>query len=77
MANIQVRDVPNDVHDALVARAARAGQSLQQYLARQLALLASTPSLDEVIDRIDQQQVGGVLTTQDAIEALEAERARR
>lgn len=77
MTNIQVRDVPKDVHEALVARAARAGQSLQQYLARQLALLASVPTLDDVIDRIEQRRSGGALTTQDAVEALEAERARR
>jgi len=74
--NVQVRDLPDDVHEVLVARAARAGQSLQQYLSAQLAAIASMPTLDEVIDRLD-QPASGSLTTRDAIEALEAERARR
>ena len=77
MPNIQVRDVPTDVHDALVARAARAGQSLQQYLAGELARLAATPSIDEVIDRIGRRGVSDELSVRDAIEALESERARR
>ncbi|TPW09530.1 MAG: hypothetical protein FD127_4116, partial [Acidimicrobiaceae bacterium] len=32
MPNVQVRDVPVEVHEALVRRAELAGQSLQQFL---------------------------------------------
>lgn len=32
MTAIQIRDVPDDVRDALAAQAAQAGQSLQGYL---------------------------------------------
>lgn len=44
MPNVQVRNVPEDVHEALVRRAEQAGQSLQQFLAAQLSLIASTPT---------------------------------
>ncbi len=76
MPNIQVRDVPEDVHAALVRRAALAGQSLQQYLAAQLTALAATPTLDEMLDRIAQRPKGR-LSQRDAIAAVEDERARR
>lgn len=44
MPNVQVRDVPDDVHKALVRRAEQAGQSLQQFLAAQLGVIAATPT---------------------------------
>jgi antitoxin FitA len=76
MPHVQIRDVPDEVHQALVRRAEQAGQSLQQYLAAQLTLLAETPTLDEVLDRIEKRQKGS-LTGRDALAALAAERARR
>jgi len=76
MPNVQVRDVPDDVHEVLVRRAERAGQSLQQYLASQLATIAATPTLDEVLDRVDGRPKGR-LTTKQAIAAIDSERARR
>jgi len=42
MPNVQIREVPDDVHNELVRRAERAGQSLQQYLSAQLASIAAT-----------------------------------
>ena len=76
MPNVQVRDVPEEVHEALARRAKRAGQSLQQYLSAQLALIASTPTLDDVLDQIEHRSKGR-LTSQDAVAGLEAARARR
>jgi antitoxin FitA len=76
MPNVQVRDVPDDVHAALVRRAEQAGQSLQQYLAAQLAMLAATPTLDEILARIEQHR-GGHLTAAESVSALQAERDRR
>lgn len=76
MPNVQVRDVPDDVHEVLVRRAARAGQSLQQYLWAQLATIAATPTLDEMIERIERRPKGRV-GGRDAVAALGAERARR
>jgi plasmid stability protein len=40
MKNIQIRDVPDDVHANLAAAAAANGQSLQQYLLSQLDTIA-------------------------------------
>jgi hypothetical protein len=76
MPHIQVRDVPDAVHDELVRRAAATGQSLQQYLAGQLSLIAATPTLEDVLDRIESRR-GGRLAPLDAVAALEAERAGR
>ncbi len=76
MPNVQVRNVPEEVHEALVRRAEHAGQSLQQFLAAQLAMIAATPTIDEMLDRIERRPKGK-LSAKSAIKALDAERARR
>lgn len=76
MPHVQVRDVPDEVHEALVRRAEEAGQSLQQFLASQLAKIAATPTMKEILDRIE-QRTKGALPAEAAIEALDEERARR
>jgi hypothetical protein len=76
MSNVLVRDVPEDVHAALQRRAARRGQSLQQYLAGELRRLAERPSLEDVLDRIDRRQGGRVGLAQ-AVEDLAEERSRQ
>lgn len=48
---VTVRDVPDQVRDELAARAARAGQSLQEYLRSMLIESASQPSVRDVIAR--------------------------
>lgn len=77
---MQVRDGPDEVHEALVRRAEQAGQSLQQslqqFLAAQLALIAATPRIDEMLDRIERRPKG-LLSPKGAIEAIGRERARR
>jgi len=76
MANVQIREVPEDVHNELVRRAELAGQSLQQYLMAQLASIVATPTIDDVLDRIENRSKGDV-SKADAVAALEDERARR
>lgn len=76
MPNVQVRDVPAGVHAALVRRAADAGQSLQQFLAGQLTVIAATPTVDEMVERIE-SRLEGRLPAAGAIEALDEERAGR
>lgn len=76
MPNVQVRDVPEEVHEALVRQAGLAGQSLQQYLMAKLALIATTPTIDEILSRIEHGNMGRV-SSEDAIGALNSERARR
>jgi hypothetical protein len=73
--NVQIRDVPPEVHEALLRRAEAAGQSLQQYLAAQLAAIAATPTIDEIFDRIERRPKGR-LSASEAIAAIDTERAR-
>jgi len=76
MPNVQIREVPEEVHRELVRRAEFAGQSLQQYLSAQLASIVAAPTLDEVIESIENRSKGQ-LSRADAIASLEDERARR
>jgi plasmid stability protein len=52
MANVQIRDVPEDVHRRLKAQAAMAGQSLNEFLIARMADVARTPSVMELAERI-------------------------
>lgn len=49
---VQVRDVPDDVHRALKARAAETGRTLSELVRDELAKAASTPSPAEVERRV-------------------------
>ena len=46
-----VRDVPDGVRDELAARAARNGQSLQEYLRTLLVNVAEKPTVGDVLAR--------------------------
>jgi plasmid stability protein len=48
---LQIRDVPDDVHKALKAKAERAGLSLAAYARRVLERDANRPSVAEVLSR--------------------------
>lgn len=76
MANVLVRDLPDDVHAALQQRAGRHGQSLQQYLTQELTRIARRPSLSEVLDRIE-RRTGGAVGLERAADDLAEERSRR
>lgn len=49
---LQIRDVPEDVHHALKARAAEAGQSLSEFVRRELARVATLPTEQELARRL-------------------------
>ena len=49
---IQIRNVPDDVHRKLKARAAMAGMTLSEYLLREVAHVADRPTLEELEARI-------------------------
>jgi plasmid stability protein len=51
MVAVTIRDVPDGVRSELAARAARAGQSLQEYLRGLLVDTAAKPTVEEVLDR--------------------------
>lgn len=76
MSNVLVRDLPDEVHERLAQKARASGQSLQQYLSDQLTRLASTPTMDEVLDRIA-TRTGGSVGFEQAANDLAAERERR
>ncbi len=74
--SIQVKDVPDDVHAVLRRRAAAAGQSLQEYLLARLRDDAQTPTIDEVLERIEHRS-GGKLGLRAAARAVRADRDAR
>ncbi|MFN8187603.1 MAG: hypothetical protein U0R69_11080 [Gaiellales bacterium] len=49
--SVQIRDVPDDVHGVLRARAAAAGLSLSEFLRREITLVAKEPTVEEVMAR--------------------------
>ena len=51
--SMTIRDVPDETRDELAARAARAGQSLQEYVRAQLNELARRPSPVDLWDRVE------------------------
>ncbi len=51
--SMTIRDVPDETRDELAARAARAGQSHQEYVRARLTELASRPSPDDLWDRVE------------------------
>ncbi|HVF32391.1 MAG TPA: hypothetical protein VM933_05065 [Acidimicrobiales bacterium] len=76
MTNVLVRDIPDDVHAALQRRAEQRGQSLQQYLAGELARLAERPTVDDLLARVSRRR-GGKVGLEQAAQDLTDERARR
>lgn len=49
---IQVRDVPDDVHQRLVARAAEQRRSLSELVRAEIIQVAGRPSMAEMLDRL-------------------------
>jgi antitoxin FitA len=52
MKMIQVRNVPDELHRALKARAAQEGSTLSDYILAELPRLAEKPSAEQVLARI-------------------------
>jgi plasmid stability protein len=61
---IQIRDVPDDVHAVMRARAAAAGMSMSEYLRSELIKLASRPTTDEWLARVATQPPAEISTQQ-------------
>ena len=49
---IQIRNVPDALHRKLKARAALAGQSLSDFLLREMQVVAARPTPEEMIERL-------------------------
>ena len=76
MVAVTIRDVPDDVRDELAARAARRGQSLQEYLAGHLRELAERPSADDVLARARERAAAtsSRVSRADVVRAVRADR---
>ena len=74
MKMIQIRNVPDELHRSLKARAAREGRTLSDLILSDLPRIADTPSPEDVMERIrSRTPVGGPA----ASELIAAERDRR
>jgi hypothetical protein len=65
---VQIKDVPDDVHRTLKARAALAGMTLTEYARRSLEEAARRPSRDELVAELS--SIEPVATGETAAEAL-------
>lgn len=52
MANVQVRGVPEDIHERLRSQAASAGQSLNEFLLARMRDMAQVPTVPELAERV-------------------------
>lgn len=75
MGLIQIRDVPDDVHRTLKARAAARGTSLSDYLRFEITRVARTPTAEELDERIRARGPADV-STRDILRARDAGRSR-
>jgi plasmid stability protein len=74
MSMVQIRNVPDELHRELKARAARAGMTLSDYLLQEIRDLAVRPTMREWVEdvrKLEQVEVGI-----SPAEAIRAERER-
>ena len=76
MPSVQIKDVPTATHAVLRRRAAAAHQSLQEYLRIRLIEDASTPTVEEIMERAG-GRAGGSVSFAAATEVLRNDRDRR
>lgn len=74
MKVIQVRNVPDEVHNTLRDRASAAGVSLSDYVLDELVRVAERPAIVDVLSR-SSRRPGGV-TTDAIVDAVRAGRDR-
>ena len=72
---VQIRHLPDDIHKLLKLRTVNQGTSLSEYLVKELTLIAKTPLLEDVLDRIHNRDK--VMTKEDSLKAFQVERATR
>jgi plasmid stability protein len=68
---IQIRNVPDDLHRRLKARAALAGMSLSDFLLREIEKVAARPTMEELRARLEtRSRVEPTESTADVIRAM-------
>lgn len=73
---LQIRDVPEDVRDALAACAERSGESLQRFLLRLITREGAHPRNLAILDGL-QFAEGGLTSAESVLEVLDQPRAER
>jgi antitoxin FitA len=76
MTSVQIKNVPDETLAVLKQRAARAHQSLQEYLLAGLIAQAKHQTVEEVLERVAARRSTSI-TMADATSAVRAERDRR
>ena len=78
MATIQIRDIPDDIHEALQKRARAAGQSLQSYMREQVVELERRRTRRDMVltemAEILKADGGTGMTVEEILEARDADR---
>lgn len=72
---VQIRNMPDQIHARLKARAAMAGMSLSDYLLGELRHVAELPTVEEMLARLEGREP--VCPAESAEEAVRAERDSR
>lgn len=75
MSNVQIRNVPEDLHRKLRARAALEGTTVSDLLLRELRRFLDRPSKQEVLARISNRD--SVSTAESSADAVRAGRPHR
>lgn len=74
MTALQIRNLPDDVHRKLKARAAERGQSLTEYVTAVLRKDAETPTIAELTARIKARGQAGTVNTEDVVALIRRDR---
>jgi hypothetical protein len=72
---VQIRNVPDKVHRTLKAKAAQAGMSLSEFLLQELKQAASTPTEDEIWERV--KHLPPVVSSESSAQMVRAGREER
>ncbi len=75
MTSLQIRNVPDDLHRRLKARAALEGQSLSEYALGELRRAMQRPTRREVAERVAAFE--RIMVSESAADAVRAERDSR
>lgn len=72
---IQIRNVPDDIHGEIKARAARAGMTLSDFLLREVERIIQDPPVEDLLARLAERTRPRLSET--PAEAIRAERLTR
>lgn len=74
MANLQIRNVPDDIHRRLKSRAALEGRSLSEYALQELVRALERPTRRELLERVRARSAAEDV---DVVEMVREEREAR